>query len=181
MRLFNKMRIVKKYQRTPPVRVIAIAKDFGIGVYKMGGAEWQEKDISGLIRKDPSIDRFEIVVNANHDYPRQRFTVAHEIAHFLLHEEKIGDGITDDVLYRSGLDTEMETEANVMAANILMPRHLVDEEIIDGTYDIVKLAKKFVVPPSAISILLGVPYEGNSSCANRQGSNGYPIETARES
>lgn len=80
-------------------------------------------DISGLIKR-VSIEplRFEIQVN-NTDAPvRQRFTVAHEISHFLLHRDEIdNDGITDTVLYRSKLSSRKEVEANRLAAAILIP------------------------------------------------------------
>ena len=47
---------------------------------------------------------YAIFVNKGDRYKtRQRFTIAHKIAHFILHREAIGDGIVDDALYRSGL------------------------------------------------------------------------------
>lgn len=78
-------------------------------------------NISGLIKlADDGV--FEIQVN-NTDAPvRQRFTVAHEIAHFLLHRELIdNDGIEDSILYRSKLSNRQEAEANRLAAAILLP------------------------------------------------------------
>lgn len=50
----------------------------------------------------------------------KRFTIAHEIAHLLLHRPILREGVTDDVLYRSPhLGGTQETEANKMAADIL--------------------------------------------------------------
>ena len=49
------------------------------------------------------------------------YTKLYEIAHFLLHREQIGSGISDDVLYRSSLSDQREAEANRLAADMLMP------------------------------------------------------------
>lgn len=80
-------------------------------------------DISGLIRQvSPDQELYQIQVN-NTDAPvRQRFTVAHELSHYLLHRNQIGtDGITDSILFRSKLSDRTEAEANRLAAAILLP------------------------------------------------------------
>ena len=93
---------------------------------------------------------FAIFVNANHSEVRRRFTIAHEIAHFALHRDLIGDGITEDALYRSGLSDAVEREANGLAAEILMPRHLVRDAFEKGTRSAEHLAAKFEVSPQAM-------------------------------
>ncbi|WP_404373127.1 ImmA/IrrE family metallo-endopeptidase [Sphingomonas sp. MMS24-J45] len=96
-----------------------IAQKFGIEVISIT----LPADISGLIRQLSTKDQsYQIQVN-NTDVPvRQRFTVAHEIGHFLLHKQSIGtDGITDSILYRSKLSDRLEAEANRMAAALLLP------------------------------------------------------------
>lgn len=97
----------------------AIAKDFGITVMKstMPGS------ISGEIREAEG--RITIKVNRHDVKERQRFTIAHEIAHFLLHRDRLANGITDDVLYRSGLTDDLERQANRLAADIIMPYNLI--------------------------------------------------------
>jgi len=101
------------------VAVGAIAKDFGITVMKstMPGS------ISGEIRETEG--RVTIKVNRHDVKERQRFTIAHEIAHFLLHRDRLANGITDDVLYRSGLTDDLERQANRLAADIIMPYNLI--------------------------------------------------------
>ena len=80
--------------------------------------------VSGEIRPSTSSKSgYEIRVNRHENKKRQRFTVAHEIGHYLLHREHINDGIVDNVLYRSGLSSRIEAEANRIAADILMPKH----------------------------------------------------------
>ncbi|KPX96568.1 hypothetical protein ALO61_200138 [Pseudomonas savastanoi pv. nerii] len=79
--------------------------------------------ISGEIRETEG--RVTIKVNRHDVKERQRFTIAHEIAHFLLHRDRLANGITDDVLYRSGLTDDLERQANRLAADIIMPYNLI--------------------------------------------------------
>lgn len=113
--------VITKYQVEFPVAVGAIAKEFGIRVLKstMPGS------ISGEIRETDGV--VTIKVNRHDVKERQRFTIAHEIAHFLLHRDRIAGGITDDVLYRSRLSDDLEREANRLAADIIMPIVLIDD------------------------------------------------------
>jgi Zn-dependent peptidase ImmA (M78 family) len=94
-----------------------------------------------------------IFVNAGQHEVRRRFTIAHEIAHYLLHRDLIGDGTQDDVLYRSGLSNRVEAQANRLAADILMPRHLIDEVVKSGIAsadDVAELARIFNVSKDAM-------------------------------
>ena len=139
-----------------PINTVQLAHELGIDVY---GADWKTDSakISGLIRKakiENNGNRFEILVNQKHPQTRRRFTRAHERAHFVLHEEYIGDGINDDALYRIGLPTKFEREANEYAAEILMPTHKLNYEISQTGINIEKLAKTFDVSKVAMSIRL---------------------------
>jgi len=152
----EQIEIVRRHQKTAPVDVIGIAQDLKINVYKAEGGE----NLSGKIVKDT--DRggesgYAIFVNSRDNITRQRFTIAHEIAHYLLHKSEIGDGIVEDALYRSGLSNYQEVEANKLAADILMPWHLINL-VMDGQINTIsKLAKIFQVSDSAMSIRLGIP------------------------
>ena len=78
-------------------------------------------ETSGLIRKMED-GSYEIQVNNTDVAVRQRFTVCHEIAHYLLHRHLIdNNGITDTILYRSKLSNKQEAEANKLGAAILLP------------------------------------------------------------
>ena len=151
--------ILRKFHSKAPVPVIEIANELGIKVYKTNDFDGR---ISGLIQKDEhhgGKSGYAIYTNAHHPMTRRRFTIAHEIGHFMLHRELIGDGITDDGLYRSHLRGGFESEANRFAANLLMPRELVWEFIEQGVDTVEELAEKFNVSKSAMSIRLGVPFE----------------------
>ncbi|RUO42424.1 ImmA/IrrE family metallo-endopeptidase [Idiomarina aquatica] len=112
--------IITKHHDNFPVKVGAIARDFGIIVKR----STLKPGISGEIKETNG----EVVVKINrHDTEeRQRFTLAHELAHFLLHRDKIGDGIVDTMLFRSSLSNALEAEANRLAADIVMPFTLIE-------------------------------------------------------
>lgn len=147
--------IVAKHQAGKlPVDVIALASDLGIDVYRV--PNWPDT-LSGMIKKTPGTPSgFTIYVNGDHHPKRQRFTIAHECAHAILHPELIGDGITDDALYRSGLSDSVEAQANRFAADILMPRDRLNALVASGITSVRELAAKFRVSEQSMAIRLGV-------------------------
>lgn len=118
--------------------------------------------ISGLLKKENR--GYSIKVNSTHSINRKRFTIAHEIGHFMLHDDLIGDGISDNLAYRSfhedhqdnnsKIQQEHETEANRFAAMLLMPEHLIKQEWQSGNRAISDLARKFMVSEQAMEIRL---------------------------
>lgn len=149
---------ISAHQIEAPVRVSTIAKELGLKVV----STTLKSGISGEIRPDPDHrGSFIIRVNKTDSARRQRFTVAHEVAHFLLHRDDIGNGIVDDVLYRSSLSDWREAQANRLAADLLMPQYLVNKWLdragalgVDNAVDF--LADKFNVSESAMKIRLGI-------------------------
>lgn len=100
-----------------PVQVGIVAERLGLDVVSLTLAT----EISGLIRRTET-GTYEIQVNNTDAAVRQRFTVCHEIAHYLLHRSLINaEGITDSILYRSRLSNKQEAEANKLGAAILLP------------------------------------------------------------
>lgn len=150
---------IQGHQAGAPISLSEIASALGLKVF----STTLPNGISGEIRPDPeNAGRYIIKVNRNDSARRQRFTVAHEIGHFLLHRDEIGDGITDDVLYRSTLSDRREAQANRMAADLLMPQNLIDEWMdrartlkVDNVIGF--LADKFNVSEAAMKIRLGIP------------------------
>lgn len=109
-----------------PVPVGGIARELGIEVKVSALGPGK----SGMIQR--SGNSYIIKLNRFESPERQRFTLAHELAHFLLHRDIIDaspDGITDNVLYRSGAPDVVEYEANALAADILMPREQVKSKL----------------------------------------------------
>lgn len=110
--------IVRRFMKDTPVRVGEMAAALGLKVFRSP----LPPKISGLIRPVPGEgETYEIRVNKYEVPERQRFTLAHEIAHFLIHKEDIRGGVVDSVMYRSALSSRKEAEANRLAAEIVMP------------------------------------------------------------
>jgi predicted transcriptional regulator len=148
---------IRPFQAKAPVDIVQIADRLGLKVWK----EKMPENISGMIKRDSRLggsSGYSIVVNPSHARTRQRFTIAHEIAHYLLHRDRIGDGIEDDVLMRSGLSNLEEIQANKLAARILMPIHLIRREMNAGVRTVPDLARRFDVSAQAMSIRLDLPF-----------------------
>jgi hypothetical protein len=146
--------IINEHQKTAPVDVTAIAHDLGIHVWEMRNLP---ENISGKIFRDSlngGDSGFSIGVKASESFRRKRFTVAHEIAHYILHRDKIGDELADDAMYRSGLSTREEVEANQLAADILMPVALIRRYQVNGITDAGTLADYFKVSEPAMRVRL---------------------------
>lgn len=146
--------VISDHQDISRVRLADLANALGVSIKSATLAP----GISGEIRPRGE-GGFVIRVNRHDPSKRQRFTVAHELAHFLLHADHIGNGISDDVLYRSSLSDRREAQANRLAADILMPDNLVLEQVVaaqeKGVGDIVLfLAEEFSVSEAAMRIKL---------------------------
>jgi Zn-dependent peptidase ImmA (M78 family) len=76
-------------------------------------------------------DHAVIGVNSTHAPTRQRFTLAHEIGHYVLHagQPMFVDSFVTRVNWRNGESNLEETQANQFAAELLMPRELVAREV----------------------------------------------------
>lgn len=150
--------IVRKHMREKPVRVGDLARDLGLQVTRSP----LQPAISGLIKpSDQTASGFEVFVNKFEPAERQRFTVAHEIAHYLLHRADIGSGVTDTIMYRSGLSSRKEAEANQLAALIVMPPDAVDAELerlggLNSPKVVEDLAAAFRVSVPAMKIRLSL-------------------------
>lgn len=153
----NWRRRLSSFQTEAPVNVVAFAESLGMRVYEV---QDQDPNFSGMIKRDELYGGkagYSILVNSSHAKTRKRFTVAHETAHFLLHKSKIGDGLKDDALYRSGLSTWEEVQANRLAAEILMPFPLLEKSMRSGVTSVEQLAREFEVSREAMSIRLELP------------------------
>ena len=147
------LQIIRRHQGSAPIDLVRIANGLGVAIYL---DDTLPDDVSGVLNRDGK-GHF-ILVNRNHHINRQRFTLAHELAHFVLHRDKIGDGIEDTALYRSRLSNKQEWEANKLAADILMPWYLVEQFSKEHNNPPLKdYAKKFRVSKSAMAIRLGIP------------------------
>jgi Zn-dependent peptidase ImmA (M78 family) len=116
--------------------------------------------IAGRLFKDPENggqSGYSILIKGTDPLVRKRFTLAHEIAHFILHRDSAGLEVSDDEFYRSRLSDTQEVQANKLAAQILMPMHLIQAMIASGTKEVSMLARVFQVSEAAMMIRLGIP------------------------
>jgi Zn-dependent peptidase ImmA (M78 family) len=154
--------IVDRYMSEYPVKLGQLARDLGVAikVSSLGTG------ISGQISREDG--QYVIRVNRNEARERQRFTISHELAHYLLHRHVIDsspEGIMDTVLYRSGKPERIEFEANRLAAEIIMPMPLVETELriqfggIVTEATIERLASRFEVSKAAMEIKLSTLVE----------------------
>jgi Zn-dependent peptidase ImmA (M78 family) len=123
-------------------------------------------DVSGVLVIEHGIGT--IGYNATHPHVRQRFSVAHEIGHFVLHgtQRQLFIDKRYTAVYRrdrrsSTGDHRREVEANRFAAALLMPESLVLREIQDLDFDLADeqalaaFAARFQVSTHAMSLRLG--------------------------
>lgn len=104
---------------------------------------------------------FEIIIDRDKPFARQRFSIAHEIGHLFLHMGYLinpdkwnqTNDYVDSVYYRFGYSAE-ENEANEFAAALLMPseefKRVANQSLSDGIFFIEPIAKHFDVSREAI-------------------------------
>ncbi|MGA2178039.1 MAG: ImmA/IrrE family metallo-endopeptidase [Verrucomicrobiota bacterium] len=128
-----------------------------------------DDELSGMIHIKDGVPI--IGVNSLHHPNRQRFTIAHELGHLELHKTMITSKVHVDkgfpVLMRDSNSTtgtdQVEIEANQFAAELLMPRILINEALagkkfdIDDDRPIEEMAKKFRVSKQALEYRIRNP------------------------
>ncbi len=147
----------------PPVPVVQIVKKLGVRLRFSA----LDSELSGMIyfKKGRPI----IGVNALHHPNRRRFTIAHECGHLILHKKLITKEVHIDkafpMLMRDSMSAagvnEMEIEANMFAAELLMPVSFLTDALGNEPFDIDdesvinELAKNFKVSSSAMRFRIG--------------------------
>ena len=92
-----------------------------------------------------------IRVNMNHNSKRQRFTILHELGHYIMHRNKL-QSFTDEIFFRAGVKGDIEYRANEFASKLLMPEDFVRKAIADGVRNLGLLAERFDVSSPAMKI-----------------------------
>jgi Zn-dependent peptidase ImmA (M78 family) len=121
-------------------------------------------EISGMLFRNS--EQAVIGVNSLHHPNRQRFTIAHEIGHLLLHK---GTEIhVDKALFNINLRDSVssraldrnEIDANRFAAELLMPKHLLTADLeqqdvdLESEEDLSGLARRYRVSVQALTFRL---------------------------
>ena len=102
---------------------------------------------------EPRGDGHAIVLRGGSDERRRRFTIAHEIGHFVLHPQRLAPerGGAVNAAWQG-----QEREADQFAAELLMPEHLVREAVVEHGGDVTRLADRFDVSRQAMQTRLRV-------------------------
>lgn len=148
---------------TPPVPVEEVAKRLGLRIVRADlGA-----DVSGVLVLDK--EGAYICVQQSDAARRRRFTIGHEIGHFVLKHRFANGGhvhvdrgnflIKRSPASKTGLD-RLEVEANQFAASLLMPGEFVKRAVAEmgpeplTDLKVSVLAKRFEVSEQAMTIRL---------------------------
>lgn len=145
-------------QTKPPIDVDFLAEKVGINLVY----DELDDDVSGFLIKKK--DKVFLAVNSNHHPNRQRFSIAHELGHYFLHLNNTSKVFIDKTVYYRNIDSssgkyQQEIEANAFAADLLMPKDMLEkeldkfgEELTD--LDIYRLANRFGVSQQAMGLRL---------------------------
>ncbi len=113
---------------SPPIPLTDIVASNGLNiVYADFSVIPDGNKIAGFI----DFSKSRIVVNKDDSPNRQRFTIAHELGHYIMHQDYVKDESKYNVLLRVPLRdkgyTSEEQEANCFAANLLVPKELLEK------------------------------------------------------
>lgn len=142
--------LIEEHNLIPPIDLIGICNSLEIKVKEVDF----DDDLSGMLAKNT------IYISSNIHENRKRFTLAHELGHYLIHKKK--DNSYKGVRFRSEFisskEKNEEREANLFASLLLMPTHYLNEELKNNTEIseefIFQLAKKYKVSSIAMTIRL---------------------------
>lgn len=144
--------IAQQFLGSAPVDLLGMADALGIDVNMH--ATMCDPQASGSIRRLPN-GRYFIEVNGSDFDLRRRFTLAHELAHYILHRDIIDQrALVDDAMWRSGAGEQVEYQANRMAADLLMPAGLVRTLWNAGVENVSVIARTFQASEVAARIRL---------------------------
>ena len=154
--------------QSAPVDIERIAENQNIQIVEQS----IEDEVAGFLLKGFDSKNALIGINTHHHPNRQRFTIAHELGHYFLHDYEgvhFDSKTTGLRMYlrneKSATGTDLEErEANLFAAELLMPENLLKEDLadIDEIYliddedsTIKDLAKLYKVSVRALTYRLG--------------------------
>lgn len=128
----------------PDNDLLSITTALGLDVFE---ADMKDPEVNGIIQYKDGGDLYfrpRIYINKDAQQTRKRFTLAHELGHFILHpqEEKFRiDRFNYAIDSKESLE---ETEANYFAASLLVPKDRL-LKVINITTDRQKIADYFGV------------------------------------
>lgn len=133
--------------KTVPLDVEALLTLLGVKVQYDNDLD---QSISGSLRKHE--ETWICTVNGKHHQTRQRFTLAHELAHYLLHRNDSSEFIDRTYFRNADSKDAMEHEANSFAASLLMPDHEFRYFVARVSSSIDDIARHFKTSPLAVRV-----------------------------
>ncbi len=140
------------------VRQVLPDTPFGRGsvIKEPADLTWNASE-GALVRNPENEIEWGIFVNPKARPERRRFTIAHELGHFILHRASQPKFLCDKESVYSGIDNlkQIEREADDFASNLLMPGDMLRDRITGKRIDfhlIGDLAKEFGVSLESMSI-----------------------------
>lgn len=137
-----------------PVAVHYLAETIGLEVKRVP----MHESVAGELVHTGS-GNYACILNSMHKPLQQRFTLAHQIGHYVLHRDVLGNGISDSDQYKyvpgskyrnSQISERDEIDATKFARWLLMPaEHLERFKFWDLTVD--RMAENFEVEPEIVA------------------------------
>ncbi|HSX05060.1 MAG TPA: ImmA/IrrE family metallo-endopeptidase [Candidatus Saccharimonadales bacterium] len=149
----TKLILDKNQISSPFVNVFDIAATEGIAI-KYRKFPLKSRSVSGFyFPKDKTI-----YLNVDEPSERQVFTIAHELGHYFLDHKTNEYGVYKRENSYQGIKHTNEKEADCFAANLLMPKNMIQEEL--SRFPFIKEGN----PAALLSLRFGV---SNSAMTNR--------------
>lgn len=151
--------------RSLPIDVVGLARKCDFEVFS---TKFNTRGVNGMLDVDDDAGTMVIYSNSSDSPEDQRFTIAHELGHGLLHENE-HDFVDRDELFRrlyrlDSLEVEefqndperaiRESQANMFASAILMPEDLF-KKALATTESLSSLAAMFGVTRAMIGVRVG--------------------------
>ena len=139
-------------QYVPPVNLTHLCQVLGVELVIKPSLGFE-----GELESSVTPPRAIITINGSHASTRQRFTVAHELGHLMLHS--LGRKFRD--VYSAATNSREELEANQFAAELLMPQSFMVN--VPRSTDPAVVAQHFGVSHDAARRRISELYGANSS------------------